>query len=263
MERNSAQPTRRISTRLTRKGVLVEETRTALRHWDESLSVRDNVERLRRENPFGAPTEKWLNEITATLSARFDDSKTTAVLVFLAKNVVDDALWHTALAWQAAETDELYYRFCVEWLFPMYEDGTLVLTSTQLLPFVRKVTDGRLAKGSSLREYGAKRAARDLLRMASDLGLLEGHQRKRFRSYHLEDRGFLFVLHSLRSRGMGAKQIVEARDWRVFLMSQSDVERELLRLHQYGQLEYQAAGSVVHLRLPHSSPLEYVRSLTA
>ena len=36
----------------------------------------------------------------------------------------------------------------------------------------------------------------------------------------------------------------------MFLMRPSDVERELLRLHQFRKLHYEVAGSLVQLSLP-------------
>ena len=46
-------------------------------------------------------------------------------------------------------------------------------------------------------------------------------------------------------------------------MGTVDVERELLRLHQYNLLEYQVAGSMAHLKLPCESLTEYARKLVA
>jgi len=46
----------------------------------------------------------------------------------------------------------------------------------------------------------------------------------------------------------------------MFLLSASDVEQELLRLHQFQRLDYQVAGSLVQLRLPYPSLLAYVES---
>ena len=39
----------------------------------------------------------------------------------------------------------------------------------------------------------------------------------------------------------------------MFLMDMSDVERDLLRLHQFRKLHYEVAGSLAQLKLPHRS----------
>jgi hypothetical protein len=49
----------------------------------------------------------------------------------------------------------------------------------------------------------------------------------------------------------------------MFLMRPSDVERELLRIHQYRKVDYQIAGSIVQLRLPCANACEYAERMVA
>jgi hypothetical protein len=46
-------------------------------------------------------------------------------------------------------------------------------------------------------------------------------------------------------------------------MHPADVERELLRLHQFRKLDYQIAGSLVQLSLPCASAREYAERMVA
>ena len=46
-------------------------------------------------------------------------------------------------------------------------------------------------------------------------------------------------------------------------MGPADVEREILRLHQFRKLDYQAAGSLVQLSLPCKSSREYAERMVA
>ena len=55
--------------------------------------------------------------------------------------------------------------------------------------------------------------------------------------------------------------MITSPDWRMFLMRPGDVERELLRLHQFRKLHYEVAGSVVELSLPKKSALEYAEAI--
>ena len=254
---------RKLSTRLIRKGALIEETYTAFRHWDLALSFKDNIENLRQTNVIGAKNEGWLHEILTTLSSRFIKSEDQEPLVILAKGNMDIALWKVCLLWHIGNVDELYYRFATEWLFDQYKNGVYFLRTEDALPFVRKITDGRIASGGNLSDYGALRAARDLLRMAGDFGLLEGSAKKKFANFHIPQEAFVYVLQGLSDEGRNTSRIISSKSWRLFLMEPDDVERELLRLHQYKILEYQVAGSMVYLKLPCGSLLEYARKLVA
>jgi hypothetical protein len=57
--------------------------------------------------------------------------------------------------------------------------------------------------------------------------------------------------------------MVESPDWHMYLMDSADVERELLRLHQFHKLHYQVAGSLAQLKLPCDSAADYARELAA
>ena len=99
--------------------------------------------------------------------------------------------------------------------------------------------------------------------MAVDFGLLRGSVVKGIRGYHLPERSFLYLLHALRKRSKARARSSHAPDWRMFLMRPSDVEHELLRLHQFRKLDYQVAGSLVQLTLPCASSREYAERMVA
>ncbi len=84
-----------------------------------------------------------------------------------------------------------------------------------------------------------------------------------FASYHLPDESFLYLLHAMREGKPNAYDLVHAEDWRLYLMDGEDVERELLRLHQFRKLHYDAAGSLAQLSLPCESALGFARELAA
>ncbi|MGH7746410.1 MAG: BrxA family protein, partial [Candidatus Dormibacteria bacterium] len=112
-------------------------------------------------------------------------------------------------------------------------------------------------------EATLRRVAAGLLKMAADFGLLVGSAVKEFASYHLSERSFLYLLHAIRDERHSPRRVIDAPDWRMYLMSPADVERELLRLHQYRKLDYQVAGSLVQLTLPCSSACQYAERAVA
>ena len=67
----------------------------------------------------------------------------------------------------------------------------------------------------------------------------------------------------MRDEKLSPDKVIASPDWRMFLMRPADVERELLRLHQFRKLEYQVAGSLVQLSLPCESSREYAERMVA
>ena len=263
MAQSDRKSRRKLSTRLTRKGALIEETYAAFQAWELDLTIKENLQRIQETNSIGAKNEAWLREVVVTLSSRFINKPTLEPLVILAKGALPIDTWKPCLLWYIGNTDELYYRFATEWLFEEHRAGTYFIRSSDVIPFVQKLTRGRIASGGNLSEYGLIRAARDFLRIATDFGLLSGGAVKQFAHYHLSEESFLYILHALAEREPNASRIVQSPDWRLFLMDPADVERELFNLHQFRKLEYEVAGSLVQLKLPFRSSVDYARELAA
>jgi hypothetical protein len=248
---------RKLSMRLIRKGALIEDTYAAFKCWDLDISFRENIRNIREHNPIGAGSEKWLHEVVTTLSSRFESNDDIEPLVIMARGGLPIDKWKACLLWHIGLTDDLYYRFGTEWLFNQHRDGAYLIRTEDVVPFVRRITDGNLASGGDLTEYGATRTARDLLRMASDFDILEGRVKRSFSTYHIPEEAFLYVLYGLTEMGNSTQKILTSKDWHLFLMDTAGVEREILRLHQYKALEYHIAGSIAHLKLPKASLKEY------
>ena len=238
----------------------IYDSPAALTLWNLPAETED---RFREGNLIGAKSDGWLKEVLTTISSRFPNVEDLVPLAILAKGGLPIGVWKCCLLWHVGTVDELYFRFAAEWLMDRYREGAYALRSEEVVPFVKTVTDGRVASGGRLSEYGALRTARDLLKMAADFGILEGHVKKTFAGFHAPDEAVLYGLHALAEAGTGAANMIAAPEWRLFLMEPGDVERELFRLHQYRKLDYQVAGSLASLTLPCRTLTEYARSLTA
>lgn len=99
------------------------------------------------------------------------------------------------------------------------------------------------------------------MRIGVDFGLLTGTQSREFASYHLPEQSFIYLLHAMMDREANARRVIDAEDWRMYLMSAADVERELLRLHQFRKLHYEVAGSLAQIKLPAASATDYAREI--
>jgi hypothetical protein len=258
----TSQTKRKISSRLLRKGALIEETYTAFQAWDLDKGFTDNLSILRESNIWGARNQSWLREITATLSTRFADQQNLFPLIVLAKAGFDLEKWKPCMLWHLAAIDEMYYRYAIEWLYPAFQDGTYLIRTSDVVPFVTELTSGQIASGGELSEYGTVRAARDLLKTSADFGLLAGSATRQFTHYHLPSESFLYVLYALADHDHNPRKLIDAQEWHVFLMSPDQVERELMERHQFQQVSFEMAGSMIHLDLPYKSLNEYVERLT-
>ena len=97
-----------------RKGVLVEETYRIFSCWDLSASLRQNLTRIREQNPIGASNAAWLREVFATLSSRFSAGDSIAPLVILAKAEITISTWKYCLLWKESDDTCHLPDYCLQ-----------------------------------------------------------------------------------------------------------------------------------------------------
>jgi hypothetical protein len=231
--------------------------------WDFSRSKGDNLARVREENVIGAGSETWLRDVAKVLNRRFDPAGRDRALVLLAQRGCHLEIWKPILLWHMTRDEFLLRDFLRHWLFPAWEDGAYRVRPADLFPYLHGIERRGGQIEHSWTESTLKRVAGELLRMAADFGLLQGKAVKTFVPYHLPDPSFLYLLHALREETQSPGKIIAAPDWRMFLLRPADVEREILRLHQFHKLDYQAAGSLVQLSLPCATAHNYAERMMA
>lgn len=255
-------PALSYSTRLLRKGALVEETYRVLAGWEPKDPVAVNLDRIRKSNPVGAKNESWLHEVTKTLSGRFGIGEALAPLACLARAEYPLERWRFCLLWHFGSTDGLFRLFMEEFLFEQQAKSVAALDTAAVLPFVDQIIRAKFLK-TALTPNGRIMVAQDLLRMACAFGLLRGKTVRRFTHVPVPDDAILYALHSLQEEVPSVSRALQSRRWRLFLLAPSSVEQELLNLHQHRRLRYEQAGSIRELSLPHANLLEFAQSLTS
>ena len=245
------------------KGSLIEETWTAFARWNLEVPGRENLARMRQENWVGAASENWLRDVAKVLRGRFRPTGPDRPLVELAQAGCDPAIWRPLLLWHMTRNEFLVRDFLTNWLFEQYADGAYEVQVSHVTPYLRSLPAKARTGKSSWSEQTVSRVASGLLRMAADFGLMVGTNPRRFTSYHMPDESFLYLLHAMVEKQPNARKIIHARDWRMYLMAPDDVEREVMRLHQFRRLHYQVAGSLAQLKLPCETAADYARELVA
>ncbi|MEY9752619.1 BrxA family protein [Bradyrhizobium yuanmingense] len=245
------------------KGAMIDETYAVFAAWDFDISKRENLDRLRQENFIGAGTTTWLRDIAKVLNRRFDPVDRDRALVLLAKNGCPIEEWKPILLWHMTRDEFLLRDFLINWLFPAFISGAYRVRTEDVYEHLRSVSrrGGTTEHGWS--DATLKRVATALLKMAVDFDLLRGSVVKEFASYHLPERSFVYLLYAIREELRSPQKMLSSEDWHMFLMSPSDVERELLRLHQFRKLDYQIAGSIIQLTLPFANAREYAERMVA
>jgi hypothetical protein len=245
------------------KGAMIGETYAVCAAWDLGRSKRENLVRLQDENYIGARSTTWLRDVGWVLNRRFDPDGRDRSLVVLAQNRCPLEEWKPILLWHITRDEFLLRDFLQNWLFQAFDTGAYRLHPEELRPYLLDIPQRGGITEHAWSESTISHVAAALLKTAADFGLLRGTMTKEFASYHMPERSFLYLLHAVRDERASANRVVAADDWRMFLMRPEDVERELLRLHQFKKLHYEVAGSLVQLSLPNRTALEYAEAMAA
>lgn len=240
---------------------MIPETYAVFAGWDFNKSKRENLDRLRHENFIGARSAGWLRDVAKVLNRRFEPAGRDRALVILAQSGCPLDEWKPIMLWHITRDEFLLRDFLVNWLYPRFEAGVLRVKPEELDEFLRNLRNRGGKTEHEWSDVTGRRVEAGLLKAAADFGLLKGSAVKEFASYHLPERSFLYVLYAIRDQLVSPAKVINSIDWRMFLMSSADVEREVLRLHQYKKLHYEAAGTLLQLTLPHQTALEYAKAV--
>lgn len=249
------------STSIIRAG-LVEQTYAALRDWNLASSKADNIKRLSQAATVSAVSESWRRDILQAISRRLDPGGRDISLTKLAQCGFALEDWKPLLLWHITRDEYLLRSFLVDWLFEARASGKSSVTADDVEVFLRSKDITKRTK-SRWQPVTVRRLSNALLQNALDFGLAVGTARKEFASYHLPEASFVYLLHAMADGELNARRIVDSKDWRMYQMDTSDVERELLRLHQYRKVHYEVAGSLAQLKLPSDSSAAYAQELCA
>jgi hypothetical protein len=245
------------------KGAIIDETYAVFAAWDFARTKRENLDRLRRENFIGASTVTWLRDLAWVLNRRFEPNDRDRALVLLAKGGCPIDEWKPLLLWHITRDEFLFHDFLLNWLFPIFVSGAYRVRTEDLYEHLQSIGSRGGTTEHAWSKTTVNRVAAALLKMAVDFGLLRGSVVKEFASYHLPERSFVYLTYAIREEMHSPRKVLESEEWKMFLMTPADVERELLRLHQYRKLDYQVAGSIVELTLPCATACEYAERMVA
>ena len=244
------------------KGALADETYAVFQDWDFALSKKVNLDAVRESNRIGMPSRNWLRDVCKVINRRFDPRGRDKPLVYLAQAGVDVEIWRPILLWHMTRDEFLLRDFLVNWLFAEFERDTMRMRSADVLPYLEAIESRGLTNAAGRwSEATRRRVATGLLGIATDMKLLRGSATKEFAGFHLREESLLYLLYASREAAGSSTRLLTMPDWRIYLMTADDLERELLRLHQFRFLEYHRAGSIAEFSLPLDCPLAYAESL--
>jgi len=235
--------------RFHHSGAMINEMLILIRHFDETLSREEWIRQIIESNLLGKNTRSWLREIivnnfyprfvngvipNAYKHIRILDKKGVPLEILKAIMYYHTALW-----------DEFIYDYITLHLFEKYFSGQTFISAKDVYDYIETIPEEKFYKHWN--DYVKRRLSRGVMATLRDFGILEGRNQKKIANFHLPLEVFLYIAYLLQLRYQSGDKIVSHRDWRLFLLTERNVDRLFLHAHQENLLKYQAAGGIIRI----------------
>jgi hypothetical protein len=246
------------SSKILKAGAILSETKTLLNNWDDSLSMKDNLDLFRQDNILGKASRSRVDDILQIFRQRYLSEETvTKTLVTIVKLKYPAEVLDRILYFHTARSDPLIHDFVIEVLWPRYLNGAQHI----LVRDAEKWIEGKIASGHIRGPWSEKtieRSARELMSTLRDFGVLQGAKNKQLSPAYLPVEAFSYIAFYLSRLQPSGKRLLEDQEWLLFFIDPQTVEHMFMEAHQLHLLEYHAAGSVIRIDFPSDTLEEYV-----
>ncbi len=245
------------TSKIIKAGALVDDTKTMLANWDDSQSVKNNLDNFRNTNIFGKATRSRIEDILAIFRQRYltDPDVIAGLLPLVGVQGLSETV-NRILFFFAAQNDRLLYDTVTVMITEKKQQGIDEINPQMVINWINHLVD----EGKTTTPWGEKtilRCARELLSTMRDFGVLKGANKKRIASFYLPLEAFAFIAFYQYQKVSSGERVISHPDWRLFFLTEKMVERFLMEAHQHHLLEYYAAGTVIRLTFPSNSLEDY------
>jgi hypothetical protein len=260
--RNGPIKTPLYNSKIIKAGALLSDTKIVLSVWDPTLSVNENLQRIRRQNLLGKTSRSRAQAVLAIFKQRYlAEEEVARTLAILVKRQFNGIALDRILYFHTVRADFLLRDVVLEILVPKRSTGHVDVHLREIESGLKKWVE----EGKTLGRWGdytISRVARGILSTLRDFGVLQGAVKKRIAPIYLPVEAFSYIAFYLKQHQPSGSKLLELPDWKLFFLTREGVERFFFDAHQRGLLEYHVAGSVTRLTFPVSNLEEYANVLT-
>jgi hypothetical protein len=166
------------------------------------------------------------------------------------------------LFYEFCQARPLLYAVTTECVYPRYTGGFVGVDKS----LVQQYLDQIAAEHPEVTEWAPQtreKIVSNILTILRDFGLLEGVQRKEFTRLYVPLAAFVYALYRLTERGVNTPtEVLEAQDWRLFLLLQDEVLGLLEEASAAGHCTFKHQGDIYTLTFTYPSLEVCVAALT-
>lgn len=144
--------------------------------------------------------------------------------------------------------DKLAFEFVTDVIWTKWLGHDLAIGSEDCSRFYMKLSQESDFLPKITAESKGK-LIRNTVSTLQDFGLMTGTKHRTISRPPVVPRTAFHLVRLLKLEGLSGKEIVEAKDWRIFLWDEQDVSRMLTKLSQEKWIRYEKSGNIVNLEI--------------
>jgi len=252
------------SSRNSSKGALLNEAKILFSYLAKGNSLESARKAVFQDNIFDKKTHQTRKRCWEVLHSRYfpqgEDLEQIHPIIALFRTKISEKVKQGILYYHFAVSDLFSYEVTTELIYDLYRRG-----STNIAPRnIHEYLDSKRKVHPEINKWSPQTRlslVSHYLSALRDFGILEGKNQKRIHRPTVEEDLFLYILTYLRDCGKSPKSILASDDFKLFLLSQQEVESKLFEAQRKGRIKFQKAGHIVSLELPWRSTLEYIANI--
>lgn len=254
----------RYNSTLAGKGAYLQETKTVLEQIAAGKSIEDVREAVVESDLLDQRTLRsrktyWKEAFRRYISER--DPEHVSALAKMVASCLNTKAVDLILFYEYCQVDALLYDLTVQCTYELYQNARTAIDKLDVAQWLDEQAENHpeiAAWSPSTRG----RLISSYLSTIRDFGLVKGVQTKEFYNFYVPREAFVYALYHQKDRGLGSKQLIEAEDWRLFLMTERDVIFMLEDAARGGFVHFRRAGDIYDLRFVYEDLSEVVNVCT-
>lgn len=255
---------RRYNSTLAGKGAYLPETKTVL----EQIAAGRSIDDVRDAVTDGDLLDKrtlqsrenyWKEIFRRYISER--DPEHVATLAQMVARCPNTTAVDLILFYEYCQVDALLYDLTTQCTYELYQDARTAIDKLDIAAWFKEHAESH----PEIEQWAPSTRGRlisSYLSHIRDFGLVKGVRTKEFYNFYVPREAFVYALYHQKDRGLHNTQLIEARDWRLFLMTEREVIFMLEDAARGGFVHFRRAGDIFDLRFVYEDLIEVVDAIT-
>jgi len=255
---------RQYNSTLAGKGAYLSDTKTVLREIDAGQhpdQVRQVVieDDLLDQRTRQSRMTYWKEIFRRYISGR--NPEHVANLARVVARCPNSTAVDLVLFYEYCQVDALLYDLTVHCTYELYQSARIAIHKMDINEWLsqQEADHSEIARWSP-RTRG--RLTAGYLSTIRDFGLVTGVKQKEFHKLYVPREAFVYALYHQKDRGFQGRSLICSTDWRLFLLSESEVIFLLEDAANGGFIHFRHAGDVYDLRFVYQNLSEVVHVIT-